>query len=641
MDDSAHRVYAFHGYRLDAVARTLSASDGADVPLTAKALDVLLHLIARRERVVGKDELLAAVWPGRVIEENNLTQAISALRRALGTGAGDRRFVVTVPGRGYQFVATLEDEASPAAASAPPLPPPGEAQAAATVPVRQPRGVRWGVLAAAALASVLLLTMALRERTPPGDASGATASPPTLAVLPFRHMGERARRGADAMLELGMAETLIARLSRSTSLRVLSLGSMQGFLGREADPLRTGMTLGADYVVDGSTQRLGDRIRVNARLVSLPDGRTVWAGTFDQHPDRVFTLQDAIAEGMSAALSLTFPANVPHRSPCDGVDAQAYRAYLRGRHLGFRPSPAQLPQAIAAYRQAIARDPDCARAWAGIGHAYRALAMTGDRNPRATFALAKGAVANALAIDPASAEAHAAKGFIEFFHDWDWAVAETSLRHAIDLNHNLAEAHFGLAHLLVNTGRGDEAEPYARKAALLDPLSPLVNAIVASFFMYAGDTGEAAARLEKVLQTDPEFWIAQYMRGWIALDAGRVPTALSDLQRAGERCMRCSHVQAMLVRAHVHGGDREAARRVLAQMEARGRAGYMPATRLALAYEALGERQRALALLELGYRERDIYMIFLRVDGRFDGMRGEPRFVALLRRMQLGAAAVE
>lgn len=624
-------AYRFAGHHLDTVGRELTAPGGTVLALTAKAFDVLVHLIEHRGDVVGKDALLAAVWPGRVVEENNLTQAISALRRALGTGAGDHRYIITVPGRGYRFVASLDNEDEPDISGRVIASPMAAERSPVTSPDRSPR-LRLAALAIVLLVVTLIATTALRHRSIPRSVS--ISSPPTLAVLPFRSTGDATDK-VDTMLELGMAETLIARLSRSTSLRVLSLGSVQAFTGTRADPMRTGMTLGADYVVDGSTQRHGDSIRVNARLLSLPDGRTVWAGTFDETPARIFTLQDALAEGMSAALSLQYPVAVQHRSPCDGSDAQAYRAYLRGRHLVFRPDRFHLPKAIAAFQQAIDQDPLCARAWAGMAFAYRSLAMTADSDPREAFALAKTAVANALAIDPESAEAYASKGVIEFWYDWDWAASEASLRHAVALNGNLSEAHYALAHLLNNLARHDEAEPYARNAAALDPLSPVINSVVASFFINTGQFDEAERRLDKVLELNPDFWLPLYMRGSIAVLRGDITGAMRDLGRASQACGDCSHAQAMRVLAYVRAGDRLAAERVLADMEQRDRTGYMPATRLALAQLALGQRERALDLLERAYAERDLNMSFLLVDGRWRALHDEPRFRALLQRMNL------
>lgn len=638
MTASEHSL-VFHGYRLDPVARQLSAPDGTAVALTNRAFDVLLHLVEHRDRVVGKDELLAAVWPGRIVEENNLTQAISTLRHALGTGAGDHRYVVTVAARGYRFVAKVEqdpaqDDQTSAQAPAEAIPPPA--------PGFHSRGLRWSAAAVVVLAAVALLaTSALREHAPQAGSRAHSVSPPTtLAVLPFRAIGHPA--DADPMLDLGMAETLITRLSRSTPLRVLSLGSVQGFVGEDVDPLRVGMELGADYVVDGSTQRQGARVRVNARLVSLPDGRTVWAGTFDRTPEQVFTLQDALAEGMSSALSLHYSAVPRGRSPCDGGDAQAYRAYLHGRHLMNRPEGVVLADAIAAFRQAIARDPRCARAWAGIAFAYRALAMTADRDPREVFPLAEAAIANALAIDPESAEAYASKGFIEFWYGWDWTASEVSLRHAIELDGNLSEAHFALAHLLYNTGRGDEAEPYARKATLLDPLSPIINTIAAGILASSARPGEVRPdadefreRIDKVLQIAPDFWTARMMRGVDEAGHGDFNAALEDLRRAGTACAECSHVLALRCLVYVEAGRPEEARQVLRRMEQRDRAGYFPATRLALARLALGDRDGALDLLERAYRERDMNLTFLSVDGRWQPLHQDPRFHDLLKRLNL------
>ena len=571
--------HSFCGYRLDAVTRELFGPDGTSVALTSKTFDVLLQLIEHRGRVLGKDELLAAVWPGRVVEENNLTQAISALRKALGGGAGDHRYIITVPWRGYRFVAALDQ-------------PDGTSRAAETT---------------------------------------------TLAVLPFRPIGVGNGDDGirDEMLELGMAETLIARLSRSTSLQVLSLGSVQGFVGAKVDPLQAGMTLGADYVVGGSTQQCGGFIRVNARLLSLPDGKTVWAGTYDQMPDRVFTLQDVLAEAVSSALSLEYTATTGYSSPGDGTDSVAYRAYLRGRYLINRPDAKRLPTAIAAFQEAIDRDPACARAWAGIANANLALVMTGDRDPRELFPRAHVAVAQALAIDPGSAYAYSVKGYIQFWYDWDWAGAEASLRHALALDANLAEAHYTLAELLTNIGREAEAVPHARQVALLDPLSPLANTLAARDIASAGHVDEGRQRLEKVLELEPDFWIALLMRGAMTLGTRDYPQAISDLRRAAELSGNCTQVLTVLGQAFVLAGDRGAAEHVLHDMELCGRTGYMPATSLAALHNALGDSEGALDLLEQAHRERDVRMSFLKVDARWNNLRGQPRFQALMRHMDL------
>ena len=274
-------------------------------------------------------------------------------------------------------------------------------------------------------------------------------------------------------------------------------------------------------------------------------------------------------------------------------------------------------------------------AWAGIAFAHRSLAMTADAEPRLVFPQARAAVDRALRIDPDSAEAHASKGVIEFWYDWDWKAAEASLRRAIALNDNLSEAHYALAHLLHNIGRNHEGLPHALRAAELDPVSPIINTIVASFLISAGRADEAAVRIDGVLQTDPDFWTALLWRSLLRAGRGDEAGALADMTRAAQACRRCSHGLASLAWLHAQRGDRAAAERLLTEMQRRDAQGYFPATRLALAQEALGRRNEALALLERSHAERDLYLTFLLVDPRLRRMGSEPRYQALQRRMGL------
>lgn len=626
--------YRFAGYRIDATSRDLHAPDGTPIALTAKAFDVLLHLLEHRDRIVGKDELLAAVWPRRIVEENNLTQAISALRHALGAGAGDHRFIVTVPGRGYRFVAALEEDAG--------VPPTAD-----RVPARSShgsrlfndgarvfgRGFRWGALAAIALVLGVIVLTALEMHTPGTAKQAPGANPqPTLAILPFRSVDAVATADADPMLGLGIADTLIARLSHATTLRVLSLGSVQAYAGKATDPLRDGAMLGANLVIDGSTQRRAGSIRINARLLSLPDGRSLWAGTFDAAPDRVFVAQDALAEAVSAALSLKY-ATPGHRSPCDGEDVLAYRADLRGRYLYNRPDPRRLVQALAAYGEATRRDPACADAWAGIAMIRRAQVIIADHDPRVEIPLSYAAVERALAVDPQSARAYVAKGFNQFWYDWDWPAAEVSLRHALALDPNLPEANSAMAHLLDNLGRHGEAVRYARAAAALDPLAPGNNAMTARFVDDAGHAAEARQRLDDVLRLEPDFWLALLFHGEAAFAHGDHATGIRELERASELSGRNSQTLSRLAVAYVRSGRRDDALRILDELETRSRTSYVPATTLALVQTALGNRNLALDLLERGYAQRDVGMTFLGL--WFPSLRGDPRYESLMKRMRL------
>lgn len=578
--DGDRRYYEFSGFRLDVVARELLGPDRTRVPLTSKALDVLIYLIEQRGRVVFKNELLAAVWSGRIVEENNLTQAISSVRRAFGTGVGDHRYIVTVPGRGYRFVARIGEEGS----------------AVATGAALQPR------------------------------------EPKTLAVLPFRFLSTAPH---DELFGLGLAETLITRLSHSRELRVSALASSQR-LGRDVrDPIAAGRQLGAAYVVDGSAQRFGDNVRVNVRLLSMAEGTTMYADTFDVGADDVFTLQDRIAAAVVGALALQPIVVTRHGcSPCDGDDPAAYRAWLRGHHLLQRPNEANLREALSAFRHTIDLDTACTRAYAGMALAYRGLAHL-DNEPDEMFGLAKAAVAQALRIDPDSAEALAMQGRNRQLYDWDWEGAENSLKRAIELNPSLMEARLGCAHLLVTLGRFDEGLEQAREARALDPLSPWANAILAGLLTAARQPEAAAKQVERALDLQPDFWIALHVHGGLALERGDVQAALDDFQRAVASSQRASQMLAFLANACAQAGDRAQVQAILDELEARRAQGYVSATSIAAVAVALDDTGRALDELERAEREHDIRMVFLKVDSRWNPLRALPRFRALAQRMDL------
>lgn len=629
MHAPAHLV--FDDYRLDPANRELRDGAGAPVALTGKAFDVLLYLIAHRGRLVGKEELLAAIWPGRVVEDNNLTQAVSALRRALGTGAGDQRYVLTVPGHGYRFVAAVRETASPKDDAVSSQPAVGKPEPRFPTPSR-----RVVFMGGSLFAAALFAVAAWRLETPapaplrapvPGDASA------TLAVFPFRSLGG----DRDELLDLGLAETVIARVSGSTKLRVRSLASTRRSAGADRDPLDAARLLGAAYVVEGATQRSGDRVRVNARLLAVRDGSTLWSGTFDERIERVFTLQDGIATAVATALALKLDdaTTARGRSPCDGADAEAYRAYLTGRHQLDRPSAARMRQALAAFRRAIDLDPTCARAYAGMAYAYRAAAMTGDQDPREIFPLAKAAVKQALAIDPDLAEAYASQGFIRFWHDWDWAGAEASFERAIALNPSLAEAHLAYALMLNNLSRFDEARQRVEQARELDPLSPLINTFEAWILANAGRGDAARRRLEQALALDPDFWIALLTRSGMALAEHDYAGAISDLRRARALSGDSTQVLMVLGEAHAQAGERAQTEQILRDLERRDRAGYVPATSLAALHNALGDTPRTLDLLEQGALQRDVRMSFLGIDRRWNNLRDQPRFRALMQRLHL------
>lgn len=319
--------------------------------------------------------------------------------------------------------------------------------------------------------------------------------------------------------------------------------------------------------------------------------------------------------------------------------ATAEHLYLAGRDLIDAPSITRCKRAIAMFRRALDINPQHARAWSGQAFAWRALTMTGDLDPAQAFPLAGAAVRHALALDPDLPEAHAAHAFNLFWGDWDWRGAELACKRAIALDPQVLDGHVVYAHLLNNMGRFNEALAQARQARELDPLSPLVNALEGIFLSAAGRTQEAEARLAQALEIAPDFWIAMLARAGMARKRGDPDTAVAILEQATELAGRNSHVLAALGPALVAAGDRAGAKALRDELRALSETTYVPGTSRATISNALGNEDEALDLLELALVQRDVRMSFLKIDARWNNLRGRPRFEALMERLGFAACA--
>jgi serine/threonine-protein kinase len=595
----------FAEFRIDPLSRRVWRRDGTPVPMTARVFDTLMYLVEHRGVVVAKDDLIAAIWPDRVVEENNLSQSISALRRALGDRRGGDSSIVTIPGRGYKFIAE-------------PAPRPQEvreiASGGSVVPLRRRDSTA-------------------ARRVPAVVAAPANPFPQVLAVLPFRSLAPK--RGDESLL-MGMADVVIARLGASDGLVVRPSSLVRRYAAAGRDPLAAGRELGADVVLDGGVQRDGARLRVSARLLRVGDGVALWARSFDVQFTNVFEVQDAICEQVCQSLALRLGAEEKRRlTRRDTHDVNAYQCYLSGRHHIARLTAPEIRKGIELFEQATALDPNYALAYAGAADAYRRLPIACDWRPTEAFPQAQEAAKKALALDPRLAAAHFALGFVRFWYDWNWDEAETEFRRAIELGPESAEPHLGLAHLLSNLGRQPEAIAEIRRARELDPLSMIANTLEASFLSLAQRDDEALSRLQKTFDIDPDFWVAHLHLGGIEYKRGRITQAVDALQNARRLSGDVPNAIASLGYVYARTGSPDPALALLAELSTLASIRYVPPCNYALIHCGLGQRDHALAWLDRAYAERDLRLTFLRVDRRWDPLRGEARFVEIARRIGL------
>lgn len=629
--------YEFGEFCLDTSKRLLLRHNGQLLPLTPRVFGTLLYLIQHAGRVAGKDELMAAIWPGRVVDENNLSQTISTLRQVLTEGDGRSRCILTVPGRGYRFVCEVREvvgghepeRATPAA-------PDSETVSSGLADSSRVRTANLSpgrvMLAMVLIVALLVAVVALRPwRQPAQKVSIPTTQ--TIAVLPFKPL---LADGRDDTLDLGMTDMLIAKLSSTRELIVRPLSSVRRYGELSQDPLAAGRALGVQSVLDGGFQRWGDRIRVTTRLLQVSDGAALWTGSFDEKFTDVFAVQDVISQRVAAALALQLSGDEKKRLAKRYTEnIEAYQLYLTGRSHIEKTTRSEIVKGIAFLQRAIELDPNYALAYAAMADAYRRLPISSDVRPGDAFPQAEAAGQKALALDDSIAQTHVALGFIRMWFDWRWVDAEREFKRAIELNPSDAWARTGYAILLTNLTRKDEAILESQRALELDPVSPIVKSIAAWSFSHAGRDDEAIASLGKAFDIDPNFWIAHFQMGGIYLRQGRYAEAIVELNQAKKFSEDNAQSISSLGYAWAKAGDPAKARAALDELQSLSSGHYVAPSNFAKVYAGLGETDLAFAALERAYAERDLELTFLTTTGDFDALRVDPRFAALLKRMNL------
>ncbi len=459
----------------------------------------------------------------------------------------------------------------------------------------------------------------------------------TVAVLPFVNLS------GDPSEEYfceGMAEELTGALSRLEGLRVLARGAT-GHLPGRGEGFQRLAELGVDKVLEGSVRKAGNRLRVTVRLVNVTDGAYVWSEKYDREMRDVFALQDEIAGQVAQALSVRLGRRElrVHRPP---ANLDAYQLYLKGRYFWNKRHQGGLEEGLRAFEQAIARDPMYAPAYAGVADSYALLGCwffdalpAQEAGPRA-----KAAALRALELDDSLAEAHASLGWIRFHFDWDWSGAELDFRRAVELDPARAATRHWYSFFLSAMGRSEEAVAEARRAWELDPLGLIINANLAQPHYFARRFEKVIDEAQRVVGLEPDFPIGHQWLGLAYAATARLTEAIVEHESFAQLFGRTPRIVALLGNAHARAGDREAARRALAELrELEPRRPVSP-VHFALIHAGLGELGEACALLDQGFAQGSDSLAYLAVEPLFDPLRGDPRFERLLERMQFPPSAL-
>lgn len=572
MPRPSNQLYEFGAFRIDASKRLL-LRDGTPVPLTSKVFDTLIHLVKHSGTVISKDELMRAIWPDAVVEENNLNQNISILRRALGEGRGEQRYIATVPGCGYQFVADVRLSAEP-----------------------------------------------------PGQLSPANGA--SIAVLPFANLS--ADPGNQYFCD-GLAEELINGLAKLDQIRVVARTSAFSFKGKGKDVRDIGRKLKVSTVLEGSVRKSGNRLRITAQLINAANGYHLWSERYDTEMQDILDVQDEITLAIVGALKLKLlgkekSAILKHHTE----NSQAYLFYLKGQYYRWKTEPEEFRKCCEYFERAVHADPSFALGYFGLNSYYGYGAAWGVLPPDEGWPKAHAALTKALELDDTLPEAHLSLAAFLLVHDRNWAGAEKEIKRVLALNPKLAEIHHLYSFYFVTMGRFDHAIVEGRRALEGDPLSLIYGRSLAMCLYFGRRYDEAVLQYHETLELDQDNISVHELLGNAYEQQGRYSEAITEWQKA-TALAGDYELAAKLGSARAQGDLAKAvcerAQRSIEQANEKVRRGeYVPAIEYARAWVRIGDREQAFCWLEKARSERNVFSLLLNSDPFYDDLRADERF---------------
>jgi len=630
--------------------------DGQPVAVGARAFDVLQYLVRQRERIVAKSELLEAVWPGLVVEENNLQVQISTLRKVLGASV-----ITTIPGQGYQFTALLETQRNSAPVPAitagttdltapadEPLPPADSVVRSSSTArdnahdveslswlTRQwrSRAIRTITIASIAVAiafavslNALTLLRGKSSTSPalPVTAISSVAPEHSIAVLPFADMSERKDQEYFAD---GMTEEILDLLSRVPGLQVVARTSAFSFKGKSDDIPTIAQKLRVANVLEGSVRKSGNLLRVSAQLVRADTGYHLWSETFERNLDDVFKIQDAIADAVVKALQVSLLSGaMPSRSEAENIEA--YTLYLQANAMLSRASTkADLDKAVDYIQRSIKLDPKFAPAWSMLSRVRRSQGAQGYLPEVQAREEARRAAERSLALDPNLTWAHAAMAQILFFDDWDWARTEAQVQKSLEIDPNSPALRWS-GYVAEVTGQNEKAVKILRRVAENDPVDPSAFLYLGTALYRAGMFNESELALRQAVDLWPGLSDEHWLAGRLKLATADPGGALVEFERGQDDARTIGRALALFAMGRKSDADAALA---MAEEELGVKAPF----RIAQIHAFRGEIDLSFSWLDRAFRQRDFRCVFVKGDRLLRNLESDPRYKAFLKKMNL------
>ena len=615
-------------------------------------MEILAVLVEQRGQLVSREHIVERIWGKDVFldTDNSINGAIRKVRQALRDNPEEPRFIQTVTGRGYRFIAPVIDhevqtpevqrevqrvEVVPG--PQPQLEPQPQPESPAPEPLTvKPVRSRWWVVFAICIALMVALGAYLWSRSQMRrvPSNGRLM----LAVLPFENLTGDASQD---YFSDGMTEEMIARLGSLDPLHlgVIARTSVMQYKHNKETLDQIGRELGVQYALEGSFRRdPGGGLRITAQLIKVQDQSHLWVRQYDREPGNLLAIQGDIAQEIANEIEFrigsnerTKPADRASLSPSESA---AYELYLKGRFFSNKRTVQGLRQASEYFQQAVAKDPQYAPAYAGLAESY-ALMGAYSGSPQVEYiAKARTAVKRALELDEGLPEAHTALAVIAQNYDWDWATAEKEYRRAIQLNPNYATGHHWYAECLALQGRFGEAFPEIESARQLDPLSLIIAADYGAILYFSRQYDRAIEQFRSVLDMEPNFPRA-HMLVWAYTQKGMFADALADAEAWRQTDSSPNWSWVMIAYVSGRSGDQARAKLALERLKRVETHGALDPLSFAVAYIGMGNNDQALGWLEKACAERSSSLTALKVDPTYDPLRNDPRFQELVRRVGL------